>query len=61
MCGCCGVGLMLVTLAEQKARQSEQELSVRLLSAEKLVDPKAKPWDDVRIWGWFRAFMARTA
>jgi hypothetical protein len=61
MCGCCGVGLMLVTLAEEKARQSEQELFARLAPTKKLVDPKAKPWDDVRVWSAFLNFFGRTA
>jgi hypothetical protein len=85
MCGCCGVGLWLVTLAEEKARQGQLEASscqrpadecphsrtgalastslseTDASAAKKLVDPKAKPWDDVRVWGAFLHFFGCTA
>ena len=35
--------------------------STSLAATKQLVDPKAKPWGDDRVWGIFRAFMTRTA
>ena len=31
------------------------------LAAKKLVDPKAKPWDDDRVWGVFLRFFGRAS
>jgi hypothetical protein len=61
---------MLVTLAEEKARQQQQTqpscqglalASTSLGPTKQLVDPKAKPWDDVPVWGVVLSFFGRTA
>lgn len=70
MC-CCGPGYWMVALAEEKVRQSQITSSCQgfaLASTslpaatqsgpKKLVDPNAKPWDDDRVWGGVKAFLA---
>ena len=72
MCGCCGAGLWLLMAAEAQHNSQPQTPSCQGLAlastslpdtnafaAKKLVDPKAKPWDDYRVWGVFRTFLVR--